>query len=123
MALTVTAHQEDDFVVLEIAGPLTLGPPLNSFRETVRRALNGPRLAGVILSVAGVNVIDSAGLGELTVVYTLASKRGCGIRLVGESPNLGKMLAMTRIDGLLPSSVDVASAKKELRSAARAIHK
>jgi anti-anti-sigma factor len=115
VALTVTTRLDDDFVVLEIAGALTLGPPLNSFRETIRRALNGPRLSGVILSVSGVTVVDSAGLGELTVVYTLATKRGCGVRLVGESPSLGKMLAMTRIDGLLPSAADVTTAKKELR--------
>ena len=114
MALTVSSRLEENFAVLGVSGSLTLGPPLNTLRDTIRQALNAPHLAGVILCVGEVTVVDSAGLGELTVLYTLAAKRGCAVRLVGESPSLRKMLTMTRIDGLLPSAADVATAKREL---------
>jgi anti-anti-sigma regulatory factor len=59
--------------------------------------------------------VDSAGLGELTVVYTFASKQKCPIRLVGVNPSLHKILEMTRLDELLRAAVDVASAKKQLK--------
>ncbi|HEY6988161.1 MAG TPA: STAS domain-containing protein, partial [Bryobacteraceae bacterium] len=60
--------------------------------------------------------VDSAGLGELTVVYTFASKQKCPIRLVEVNPSLHKILEMTRLDELLRAATDVASAKKQLSS-------
>lgn len=117
MPLDVTSRVEDDFGILELAGSLTLGPSLNSLRDSARQLLNSnSKLSGVILRVADVTNTDSSGLGELTVVYTLASKRGCPIRLVEVSSNLHKMLELTRLDGLLPSANNVSSAKTEMKA-------
>ncbi len=115
MPLSVTSRFEDNFAIIEIAGPLTLGPALSSLRESAREVLSKNKLAGIILSVAQLTQTDSAGLGELTVVYTIATKRGCPIRLVEVSPHLRKMLEMTRLDGLLPTASDVAAAKAEMK--------
>ncbi len=115
MPLEVTSRVEDDFGILELAGSLTLGPSLITLRDCVRQLLSTNRLCGVILRVAGVTNTDSSGLGELTVVYTLARKRGCPIRLVEVSSNLHKMLELTRLDGLLPSTNDVSTAKAEMK--------
>ena len=115
MPLNVTSRLEDDFAILELEGSLTLGPSLTTLREVAREMLNGRKVAGIILQVGGVTVTDSSGLGELTVVYTLAASRNTPIRLVEVSPNLRKMLIMTRIDELLPAASDVASAKSELK--------
>ena len=121
MPLTVTSRVEDGLAVLELSGSLTLGPSLNSLRETARQVLNTHKLSGVILRVANVTVTDSSGLGELTVVYTMATNRNCAIRLVEASASLKKMLEMTRIDELLPASESISTAKAELQGkAARA---
>jgi anti-anti-sigma factor len=115
MPLTVSSRVEDDLAILELEGPLTLGPSLSTLRETARRTLEESKIAGMILHVGRVPTTDSAGLGELTVVYTLATKRRCPIILVGVSSTLQKMLEVTRLEVLLPSATDVASAKKRLR--------
>jgi anti-sigma B factor antagonist len=115
MPLTVSSRLEDNFAILELAGTLKLGPSLSTLRETARRALNGNKVAGMILRVAEVTSVDSAGLGELTVVYTLASKRGCPIMLVEVNPTLRKVLEITHLDALLPSAADMESAKKRLK--------
>lgn len=115
MPLDVTSRVEDDFGILDLAGSLTLGPSLNALRDSARQLLNTKRLSGVILRVADVTNTDSSGLGELTVVYTLATKRGCPIRLVEVSSSLHKMLELTRLDGLLPSTNNVSSAKAEMK--------
>lgn len=115
MPLTIGSRLEEDFAILEIDGSLTLGPALSSLRETARRTLDESRVAGLILQVADVTTTDSAGLGELTVVYTLATKRRCPIILVGVSPTLQKMLEVTRLEALLPSASDLACAKKRLK--------
>jgi anti-anti-sigma regulatory factor len=56
-------------------------------------------------------------LGELTVVYSLATMNHCPLRLVSVKPDLKKILEMTRLDGILPKSDDIASAKSELKKA------
>src|SRR5260370_22593556 len=88
MPLTVSSRFEDKFAVLELAGSLTLGPTLSTLREAARRTLDTNKVTGMILRVAGVTTVDSAGLGELTVVYTSATRRGCAIMLVEVNPTL-----------------------------------
>ncbi len=115
MPLSVTSRVEDGFAILELAGALTLSPSLNALRDTTRDVLTTSKVSGLILRVAGVTATDSAGLGELTVVYTFAMRRKCPLRLVEVSPSLRKMLELTRLDGILPCAPDTATAKKELR--------
>ncbi len=114
-ALTVTQRVEDGIGILELVGPLTLGPALVGLRTNARQLVEGHKLRGLIVQVGEVTQTDSSGLGELTVVYTLATKKGCPVRLVNVKPELRKILELTRLDGLLPSADDVASAKDEMR--------
>ena len=113
--LNISSRTEEGLAVLDIMGDLTLGPSLTMLREAAKKALDTQKFKGLILHVAAVTTTDSAGLGELTVVYTFASKRDCPIALVGVTPALHKMLAMTHLDALLPSAPDIASAKKQFR--------
>lgn len=113
--LTVTQQIEDDIGILDLSGTLTLGPSLVSLRNTARQLLDGNKLKGVIVLVGAITQTDSSGLGELTVVYTLAMKRGCALRLVNVKSDLRKLLTLTRLDGLLTSSTDLASAKSEIK--------
>ncbi len=117
MALTVTSRLDEGFGILHLAGALTLGPSLAALRETTRQVLgNGSKLHGLILRMADVSSVDSAGLGELTIVYTFASRQKCPIRLIGVSAGLHKMLEMTRLDELLRPSHDLDTAKREMRA-------
>jgi anti-anti-sigma factor len=115
LPLTVTSRIEDDFAIFELTGSLTLGPNLNVLRETARQVLSTGKLSGIILHMAGVTVTDSSGLGELTVIYSLASHKKCPIRLSAISPSLKKLLEMARLDELLPSCPDIPAAKADLK--------
>jgi anti-anti-sigma factor len=115
MPLTVTSRLEENIAVLELDGALTLGPSLSALRDAARQMLDTRKLAGMLLQVGRVTTADSAGLGELTVVYTLAMQRRCPIMLVEVSSTLQKMLQVTRLDALLPSATDLAAAKKQLK--------
>lgn len=116
MPFSVTARSEEEFAVLELSGPLTLSPALSSLRETARKALGAPRLSGLILQVSGVTMADSAGLGELTIVYTFASQRACPLRLVGATPSFRKVLEMTRLEDLFHPVDTMLTAKRQMRS-------
>lgn len=115
MLFSVKSRSDEDFAVLELSGPLTLSPGLSSLREAARKVLGSPKVRGLILHVSGVTTADSAGLGELTVVYTFASQRSCPLRLVGATPGLRKMLEMTRLEDLFQPVESVLIAKREMR--------
>jgi len=112
MALSVVSRTENEIAILELEGALTLGPSLHTLRDAARQVLNQARPSGLIVNVAKVTATDSAGLGELTVVYTFSSKQGCRVVLTGVSQSLRTMLEVTHLDGLLPSATDLAGAKK-----------
>jgi anti-anti-sigma factor len=114
MALTIATHMEDSLAVLELSGSLTLGPSLVSLRNAAREVLSKPGLGGIILDVQRITSVDSSGLGELTIVYSSASRYNVPLRLVGVSPNLQKMLQMTHLDGVLQSADVLATAKRQL---------
>lgn len=116
MPISFISRMEEGFGILQLAGTLTLGPSLRDLRENVRKVLADAKLSGLIVNVSEISAVDSAGLGELTVLYTLASKRGCPVRLVGVSPALHKMLELTRLDAVLPAADDIPAAKKLIRA-------
>jgi anti-anti-sigma factor len=115
LPLNIASRVEEGVAILELSGSLTLGPHLNALRRAARDALDNGHVSGLILQVADVTATDSSGLGELTVVYSFASKRRCRIVLVDVSPTLRSMLEMTHLDGLLPAAPDMRSAKQQLR--------
>ena len=116
MPLHIETIFDDDIAVFELAGALTLGPYLVSLRNAVRDVLSKPGLSGIVLEVTKVTAVDSSGLGELTIVYSSASRRNCPMKLVGVTSNLQKMLKMTHLDAVLASAADLATAKKQLKS-------
>lgn len=111
MALTVGSRVENEIAILDLEGTLTLGPALHGVRDVARDLLAQNKLVGVVINLEKVTSADSAGLGELTVVYTLAGKKAAGVAIAGASQMLRSMLEITRLDGLLPVANDVAAAK------------
>lgn len=117
MSLQVSWRLEEGLAVMDVSGKLTLGPALGKLLRTSRQILTENKVNGLIIRVAEVIMADSSGLGELTQVYSVASNRGCGIRLLDVPPGLRRMLQITCIGELLPESKNLASAKSELRAA------
>ncbi len=115
MPLTIETRIEEGFAIFDLKGQLTLGPTLVSLRHAAKDVLAETSVNGIILRVGAVTNADSAGLGELTIVYAAASKRGCPIRLVDVNPNLHKMLMVTHLNAVLMSAEDLAQAKKQMK--------
>lgn len=115
MALSITSAVEDNFAILRLTGSLTLSPSLTGLRQAAKEALSAKRLSGLILNVSGVTTTDSSGVGELTVVYSMATRGGCPVMLAGVPPGLHNILEMTRLDALLPSADGIEAAKQKLK--------
>ena len=82
--------------------PCLTGLPARIFYPLDLQHCQKRRVSGLRLHMARVNAIDSAGLGELTVVYTMASKHRCPILLITVSPSVRRMLELARLEDLLP---------------------
>jgi anti-sigma B factor antagonist len=116
MPLSIEKRDEQNVTVLLLSGPLTLGPSLYALNQTARKTFESASTQALILDVGGVTIVDSAGLGELTLVYTLATRRNCRVVLIGVTPTLRHALDVTHLDALLPACSDVTAAKKYLAS-------
>jgi anti-anti-sigma factor len=118
MSLVIETQLDGNVSVITLKGPMTLGPTLSALGQHIRRELGSSAPAGLVLDVSAVGMVDSAGLGELTLVYTLAARRNCSVVLAGVTKTLKNSLELTRLDVLLPSAPDVASAKRMIASKA-----
>lgn len=112
MPLTIQSRVENEIAILDMEGPLTLGPGLQTLRDAARKQLGNARLRGIVLNASQVTSADSAGLGELTIIYTLASRQNCALVIAGARQNLITTLEVTHLDGLLPMANDVVAAVK-----------
>jgi anti-anti-sigma factor len=110
MPLTIQSRVENEIAILDMEGALTLGPGLQTLRDAARKHLSDTRLRGIVLNASSLTFADSAGLGELTILYTLASRQNCALVIAGARPNLITTLQVTHLDGLLPVASDVESA-------------
>jgi anti-anti-sigma factor len=115
MALNINSRPDRNFCVMTITGHLTLGPNLRTLQQAARKALETGSFDGMILDVSGIRYTDSAGLGELTIVYTLCTRKNCALVLVAVPNQLQQMLELTRLDALLPSAPDIETAKRQLK--------
>lgn len=120
LKLNIASRSDADFAILELSGPLRLSPGLPALREVAKKVLAQRQVQGLILDVSGVMHADSSGLGELAVVYSFTSQRGCPMRLVGAPPSLLRVFEMTGLQDLFQSVESIEVAKSQMRSVARA---
>jgi anti-anti-sigma factor len=118
MPLVIETQVDGNVSIFTLKGPMTLGPTLSALGHRIRRELETSAPAGLVLDVSSVGMVDSAGLGELTLVYTLAARRNCALVLAGVTKTLQNSLELTHLDLLMPSAPDIASAKKVIASKA-----
>ena len=56
-----------------------------------------PNARRIVVELTGVEVIDSAGLGELVVVHMWIRASGCSLKLAGANPRVQQLLELTNL--------------------------
>ena len=74
-------HKRSDVLVLRLRGRLTLGQPVESFRQAVERALESGSIR-ILVNLAEVPMVDSSGIGTLVRCQISAANQGGAIKLV-----------------------------------------
>ena len=85
-----------DAKILDCSGKITLGEGTMSIRNTVRDLLNsGSRK--IILNLAEITYIDSAGIGELVSTYTTVVNNGGRLKLLNLTKKIHQLLTITKL--------------------------
>src|SRR5258707_11911144 len=85
-----------DVVVLDLKGRITLGDGDELLKDKVNSLLNQGRKK-IVLNLAEVPYIDSAGLGEIVRTYTTVSRQGGSLKLLNLTKRIADLLSITKL--------------------------
>ena len=96
MSLHISVRQVNDISVILLEGSIGVGADAHFLRDRVKSLLaDGNK--NLVLNLAGVSLIDSAGLGTLVGVHHSAISCGAKLRLCNVSSFLKELLQITRL--------------------------
>ena len=85
-----------DVVILDVKGRVMLGEGDEVLKDKVNSILNQGRKK-IVLNLADVPYIDSAGLGEVVRTYTTVSRQGGQLKLLNLTKRITDLLAITKL--------------------------
>jgi len=85
-----------DVLILDVKGRITLGEGDELLKDKVNSLLNQGQKK-IVLNLASVPYIDSAGLGEIVRTYTTVSRQGGNLKLLNLTKRITDLLAITKL--------------------------
>ena len=85
-----------DVVVLDLKGKITLGEGDELLKDKVNSLVNQGKKK-IVLNLADVPYIDSAGLGEVVRTYTTVSRQGGSLKLLNLTKRISDLLSITKL--------------------------
>ena len=85
-----------DVVVLDLRGKITLGEGDELLKDKVNSLVN-QGYKKVVLNLAEVPYIDSAGFGEVVRTYTTVSRQGGSLKLLSLTKRITDLLSITKL--------------------------
>ena len=96
MALRIAHRKVDGVTIVELNGRLVLGTESASLREEMKRmASQGD--TKILVNLAGVNYIDSSGLGTLVSGYTTLVSRAGEMKLLHLTERVHDLMHITKL--------------------------
>ena len=96
MALTTKVRNVGDVAIVDLHGKITLGENTGLLREEMRSLL-AQGTKDILLNMAGVGYVDSAGLGELVGAYTTATNQGGTVKLLHMQGKMKDLMQITKL--------------------------
>ena len=104
--------------VLDIVGRLTMSQPAQRLKDKIN-SLISQGLTQIVLNLANVPYIDSAGLGQLVASYGSVLKAGGALKLLNVGARNQELLSITRLLTLFESFDSEAEAVQSYPAVAR----
>ena len=96
MPIKMVNREVDGVSVVELDGRIVLGEESNSLREMLK-SLIAQGKKKIVLNMANVKYIDSAGLGTLVAGHVSAKSQGASVRLCHLGQKFHEVLQMTKL--------------------------
>jgi anti-sigma B factor antagonist len=109
MSFKALVRHSGDVAIVDISGRIVLGEGSGLVRDTIKDLLANKE-SRLVLNLAGVSYIDSAGLGELVGAYASTRNQGGEIKLAAVPPKLDDLLQLTKLYTVFAAYPDEASA-------------
>ena len=86
----------NEVTILDLKGKITLGEGDEALKDKINSLIQQDRKR-ILLNLAEVPYIDSAGLGEVVRTYTTVSRQGGQLKLVNLTKRITDLLAITKL--------------------------
>ena len=86
-----------DVVIVDLSGKVTLGDGGDVVLKDKMQSLVQQGRKKVLLNLAEVSYVDSAGLGEIVRTYTTVSRQGGSLKLLNLTKRITDLLAITKL--------------------------
>jgi anti-sigma B factor antagonist len=96
MSLKIASREVAKVTILDIQGRIVLGDEIGDLRDAVRNLLADGKKK-IILNLAGVDYIDSSGVGELVGSFTTVRKGGGELKLLNLTQKVQDVLYVTKL--------------------------
>lgn len=96
MSFRASSRDVGDVTVIDMEGRITLGEGSALLRDLVKQNLNKGRKK-IVMNLAGINYIDSTGLGELVSGYRMVKSEGGELKLLNLSKKVTDLLQITKL--------------------------
>lgn len=94
--MQIDERKVGDVVVLDVKGRVMLGEGDEILKDKVNSLLNQGQKK-LVLNLAQVPYIDSAGLGEIVRTFTTVSRQGGSLKLLSLTKRITDLLAITKL--------------------------
>ena len=82
--------------ILDLSGAVRIGEGSIALRDAIRD-LSADGKKKLLLNLAGVNYVDSSGIGELIANYTTVSRQGGQLKLLNLTDRIQNLLVITKL--------------------------
>ena len=107
-----------DVTVLDLKGRITLGDGDEILKDKVNSLVNQGRRK-IVLNLADVPYVDSAGLGEIVRTYTTVSRQGGSLKLLSLTKKITDLLSITKLLTVFETFDSEADAVRSFTASAR----
>lgn len=85
-----------DVTIIDLQGKIMIGEGDEALRDAVTKAIDSGKNK-LVLNLAEVPYVDSAGLGELVRCYSTVNKKGGKLKLLNLTKKIQDLLAITKL--------------------------
>jgi len=96
MALDIGIRERDGVTIIELNGRIVLGDGTQEVTDTVKNLLTKGKLK-LLINLAGVDKMDSTGLGALVGSYASAARQNADLKLLKPMAKINDLLVITKL--------------------------